>query len=236
MGAFHTHHCEDFLVSFPISSKEQVIAVMDGCSMGKESVFASMLIGKTLRHIGKNWYYLDWHKADNRSISEKIEALFRELLTSLKTTQNQLGLETQELLATLMLAVVNLEEHCAETICVGDGLLCVDGTFTDYDQKDKPDYLGYHLHEDFDTWWSGQDQKCSISHFKDLSLCTDGIFSFKNLANTQETKNAEEFAQHLLVDKYCSEQENFLNRKLIKIERSWSHVPTDDLGIVRILL
>ena len=49
IGEFHINHNEDFLVSCEIGNDKMMIAVMDGCTMGTESYFASTLIGKLLR-------------------------------------------------------------------------------------------------------------------------------------------------------------------------------------------
>ena len=47
----------------------------------------------------------------------------------------------------------------AEIIVVGDGLVCVDGKEYHFEQEDKPDYLGYHLNEDFNFWFEQQKQR-----------------------------------------------------------------------------
>ena len=53
IGEFHTNHNEDSSSITEIGEDKIMIAVMDGCSMGKESHFASTLIAKLLRKIGK---------------------------------------------------------------------------------------------------------------------------------------------------------------------------------------
>lgn len=236
MGAFHTHHCEDFLVSFPITNTEHVIAVMDGCSMATESVFASMLVGKILRNIGKHWFFQDFVEPDRRSLDEKLEALTKSLFQELKHTKNQLGLETNELLSTLLLGVIDKQRLSAELLAIGDGVVCADHETITYEQNNRPDYLGYHLNESFDTWYAAQAQRLSLAHFEDLSLSTDGILSFKNLANTREHKPEQAFIDFLLKDLSYQEQDNFLERKLMAIEKEWQQVPTDDIGIIRVML
>jgi hypothetical protein len=47
IGSFHLNHCEDFTITSELGSGKRLIAVMDGCTMGEESVFASILLGKT---------------------------------------------------------------------------------------------------------------------------------------------------------------------------------------------
>ena len=58
IGEFHINHNEDFLVTHEIGKDKLMIAVMDGCTMGTESHFASTLIGKLLRQISKEIHYL----------------------------------------------------------------------------------------------------------------------------------------------------------------------------------
>jgi len=70
IGEFHTNYCEDFLVIEQITNSEKLIAVLDGCTMGTESVFASMLYGKILRKIAKHFFYEDFVKKDSSSDSK----------------------------------------------------------------------------------------------------------------------------------------------------------------------
>jgi len=60
IGAFHTNFCEDFLIEEQIGTTQKLIAVLDGCTMGTESVFASILFGKILRRAAKQKYYEDF--------------------------------------------------------------------------------------------------------------------------------------------------------------------------------
>ena len=53
IGEFHTNHCEDYLIEEQIATNEKLIAVLDGCTMGTESVFASILYGKILSLLSK---------------------------------------------------------------------------------------------------------------------------------------------------------------------------------------
>ena len=50
-GFFHENYCEDYLFSTSLSDEITILAVMDGCSMGTESYFASTLIGKLLTDV-----------------------------------------------------------------------------------------------------------------------------------------------------------------------------------------
>lgn len=234
IGAFHTNHCEDFLIAEQIGTNEQLIAVMDGCTMGKESVFASILFGKILRNIAKKKFYEEFVTRDSSSIQDKLREVIRLLFNETKDFKNQLGMETNELLSTIIIGIVNTQKATAEFITIGDGLICIDGKITEYEQGDKPDYLGYHLNDDFEQWYENQRQKLTVSGFNDLSIATDGIFTFKNFQNkTKQIKEAE-IIDFLLINTEGIEFDNFLDRKMQALSDEQNHIVTDDLAIVRL--
>ena len=51
IGEFHVNHNEDYLVIENIGQHRTMIAIMDGCSSGNDSHFASTLIGRVLRKV-----------------------------------------------------------------------------------------------------------------------------------------------------------------------------------------
>ncbi len=235
IGEFHTNHCEDFLIREKIATNEQLIAVLDGCTMGTESVFASMLFGKILRNIAKTKFYSDFITKEAITLKQKLREILEDLINQTKRLKNQLGLEVNELLSTFIIGIVNTENATAEFLTVGDGLIYYDGEIIIYDQDNKPDYLGYHLSENFDNWFNNQKQRLSIANFKDLSICTDGIFTFKNLKNTAKQKSETEIITFLLKDSEDAEYDNFLDRKVLTLKDKWNHLVTDDLAIIRII-
>ena len=234
IGEFHTNHCEDFLIEEQIAANEKLIAVLDGCTMGTESVFASILFVKILRNIAKTKFYEEFVTNESIEIKNKLRAVVKELIDQTKNIKNQLGLETNELLSTLIIGIVDTSQSKAEFLTIGDGLICKDGELIEYEQDDKPDYLGYHLADDFDLWFDNQEQKLTISSFKDLSICTDGIFTFKNLQDKSKQKTESEIIQYLLMDNVGAEFDNFLDRKVQELKDKWNHLVTDDLAIIRI--
>lgn len=235
IGEFHTNHCEDFLIEAQIGTNEKLVAVLDGCTMGTESVFASILFGKILRSIAKKKFYEEFVTNNSTQLKDKLKDVFKTLINEIKLIKNQLGLETNELLSTVIIGIVETKESKAELLTIGDGLICKDGELIEYEQDDKPDYLGYHLAEDFDNWFGSQEQKISISDFKDLSICTDGIFTFKNLEDKSKQKPENEIIEYLLIDNEGAEFDNFLDRKIRALKDKWNHLVTDDLAIIRII-
>ena len=113
-------------------------------------------------------------------------------------------------------------------------LLSINGKTTEFDHDNKPDYLGFHLNEDFETWYKLQKQKITFSKIKDISIATDGIFMFTSVkkVDTNETIDPIEF---LLVDKTNEENEDMLRLKLKQLEHEYGLKPTDDFAMIRIV-
>ena len=237
IGQFHTNHNEDALVIAELSEKIKLFAVMDGCSMGTESHFASILIGKVLRKIAKEISFKNFVEKTEKSLDVHLKEILQKLFKCLNELKNLLLLEKEELLSTLILGVLDGEKRQAAIITIGDGLICCNGKYVEYEQDNKPDYLAYHLQEKFDVWFKSQRQILYCKHIYDLSIATDGIFSFKKFDNKIYTLIQENaLIDLLLIDKQWEKQKNMLSRKLLEIERKFGLKPSDDLSIVRILL
>lgn len=234
IGEFHTNYCEDFLIHEQVATNEKLIAVMDGCTMAKESAFASILVGKVLRNIAKHYYYQEFVDTNHLDLKTKLKSILQQLFSELKKLKNQLGLATEELLTTLLIALVNEETSQAEFLCLGDGLIYYDGNSLEFEQDNKPDYLGYHLSEDFEEFYSQQEQRLSLNQFEDLSICTDGIFTFQSLQKMQSPKSESEIIEFLLEDNQFEQKDNFLDRKIRILREEYFIAPTDDLAIIRI--
>lgn len=236
IGEFHTTHNEDALVVTDIDKNRTLLAVMDGCSMGTESHFASTLIAKLLRKIGKELYYRAFAEGESKTNLWYLNTILRTVFQELKMIKNQLMLETEELLSTIILGVFDTKNRSCELIVVGDGLVVADGALFEFEQDDKPDYLGYHLAKDFDIWLEQQTQRLSLSAINDLSISTDGIFTFKNFdGKVYDEISEKEIIEFLLMDKRWSEEDQMLRRKVLEIERLYGLKPSDDLSIVRII-
>jgi hypothetical protein len=60
-------------------------------------------------------------------------------------------------------------------------VVCINGKITEFDRDNKPDYLAYHLHENFDHWYESLQQKISFDRMSDVSIATDGILTFSKI-------------------------------------------------------
>ncbi len=235
IGTFHTNHNEDFSVIAQMENDKTLIAIMDGCSMGTESQFAAILLGKLLRKMAKAFFYQEFIRPTKSNIQEDLKSLLSQLFVQLQQIKNQWSLETEELLTTLILGVVDTKEKKAEIIIIGDGLIAHNGTLYDFDQNDKPDYLAYHLQESFPDWFA-QQQFLSLEHIQDLSIASDGIYTFKKFDHKRYKNVSEEDIIHfLLQDQRESHQQQMLLKKVYWIEKNWGLKPSDDLTIIRLL-
>ena len=139
------------------------------------------------------------------------------------------------MLSTILLGIVDTQTKMAEVMVVGDGLIGVNGKWIELEQNNQPDYLGYHLAEEFETWYQKQEQYFSFSTIRDLSLATDGIFTFSNFENKLiPSVEEEQIIRLLLQDQSDLANERMFEKKLHYIKTEWGLKPTDDLGIVRL--
>jgi hypothetical protein len=235
IGDFHLNHNEDSFSVNEISDSKIMISVMDGCSMGKESHFASTLISKILRKRCKEIGYREFAEKTEKGIKSYLRELIEQLFKDLGRIKNELNLETEEVLSTLILSILDLEKKEIEIMTIGDGVICCNGILHEYEQGDKPDYLGYHLNEDFEAWFEKQKQRLSFKDVKDISLSTDGIFTFKNFDDKEyELISDQQIVEFLLIDDKWQENEMMLKKKILEIENKNGLRPSDDLTIVRV--
>ncbi|MGK0364096.1 MAG: hypothetical protein ACI85O_001150 [Saprospiraceae bacterium] len=150
------------------------------------------------------------------------------MFSEIKKIQQGLFLEKEELLSTLILGLIDLKKQWIKAIVIGDGLVNVDDNIYDFDQDNKPDYLGLHLSEDFEEWYSYQSQIIDSKFAKEIIISTDGIFSFLpfEYRKLEKTINSDEF---------ILEKSNLnFKQRLLCLEEDYGLKPTDDLAIVSI--
>ena len=114
IGEHHTNHCEDFLIQAEIGEHRHLLAIMDGCTMGIESHFASTLIGKLLRKISKNEYFREYGTRQIIPLQHLLDQVLIQLHQELKAIQTALQLTKYELLSTLVISVVDAQSRRAE--------------------------------------------------------------------------------------------------------------------------
>ncbi len=235
IGAYHTNHCEDYLLTSEVGESKLLCAVMDGCTMATDSYFAATLVGKLLRKIAKAKGYQELYEpATCSSLADCLKSIIKDLFAELRLIQNQLMLDERELLTTLLVLLLDRQSTQGIVLVIGDGLVGIDGELHEFDQDNKPDYVGYHLKEDFEAWYGHQRQKVAFTTTKDISIATDGILTF---ASPQQPAIPQPIdpVSFLLTDSSDSENGEMLSRKLRKLARIHGLTPTDDLAVVRII-
>lgn len=234
IGTHHTNYCEDYVIQVNVGDGKLLCAVMDGCTMATESYFASTLIGKILRKIAEEISYRSFIEKREKETGELLEEILKRLFFELKDVKNYLFLKTHELLSTLLISVIDIENRKGELLVVGDGVYYLNGEMVEFEQNNKPDYLGYHLAEEFDEWLAQQNQRATLEQIQDLSISTDGVFTFQKFDN-KEYPESENVIDFLFKDQQGVENTNMLKSKLYEIEQRWGLKPTDDIGIIRII-
>ncbi|KFF07822.1 protein phosphatase 2C domain-containing protein [Chryseobacterium luteum] len=235
MGDYHTHHCEDDLLIKKIGSDQLLCAVLDGCSTAMDSHFASTLTGKLLRKTAfEKGYQKLYENDDTKSLDEELKEILRNLFKEMAFVKNRLMLDEKELLTTLIILLYDIKKNRGVVLSVGDGVICINGEITEFDRDNKPDYLAYHLHENFDEWYAQQNQKIFFDHSNDISIATDGVLTFSKVKKTNNNNKINP-VEYLMTDQSYDDTEEMLNRKLKNLEHHYGLKPTDDLAIVRII-
>ena len=165
IGELHTNHCEDYFITAEIGKNKLLCAVMDGCTMGTDSYFAATLTGKLLRKVCKEYSYKEWLTKDSASLQLTLEQITRLLFEELRSAKNILQLERDEVLNTLLIGVIDTGNRSGEFLCIGDGLICINRQLFEFEQDNKPDYLGYHLNEEFNSWYNKQQQRIGCAAY-----------------------------------------------------------------------
>ncbi|UOQ51820.1 protein phosphatase 2C domain-containing protein [Hymenobacter cellulosivorans] len=235
IGEYHTNHCEDYVFVGDIGSDKILCAVMDGCTMATDSYFVSTLVGKILRKIAKERGYQELYQPDTaNNIDIYLKSVVASLFNELNLAKEQLMLERNELLTTLIIMLFDRKTEQGIVLVIGDGLVSINGRVTEFDQDNKPDYLGFHLQDNFDVWYDSQPQKIVFTTLQDVSIATDGIFMFAPVkkAVAVDKINPIDF---LLVDKENADSKEMLSLKLKKLEHLYGLKPTDDFAMVRLI-
>lgn len=232
-GEFHPVYCEDFLITEELGHQYFLTAVMDGCSSGRESHFASALLGKILRKIAQTILHQP-EKAHLLDLpgEQLLPEILRSFFEELSNARNFLLLGLNETLSTLILLLYNKSNQQATLIVLGDGFVAIDGQMHEIDQDNHPDYPAYHLGEDFETWFASQQNIFHISNPQEISISTDGIATFQS--NRVDIPEGFSPMNFLLLDDSLAHLDNMLVRKCNILDKKYGFKPGDDVAIVRV--
>lgn len=232
----HDNFNEDFLFKHQLTEDLMVCTVMDGCSSAKDSHFSSALYNKSLHkscrmlpHMKEIMEDFDLGKIELDAIGDFI---LKQLFDDLKKTQRMFFLAMEELLSTIVLLVYNNKNKTAFIAVSGDGIFYINKELTEIDQNNVPNFLGYHLKENFDSVAKTEIQSWHFENVIDVSISTDGIDKFrKNIKDSKELSvTHESFFMKLPQSNkdidFEKQYDDFVSKGFI---------PHDDISLIRIL-
>jgi serine/threonine protein phosphatase PrpC len=228
-GTDHLVNCEDDLF-FSEYNGYHVAAVFDGCSTGYKSHFASSLFGKLINSALKSRTYPMFDEGCY-TLEELARSLFFRFFHKMQEVENVLDLRDIELVSTFIIAII--KDNKAFVMVSGDGCIMVDDIEHELESiNNAPDYLAYHLKETVFYVWANNIKKFEFDNITTgLSICSDGIYSFRN---PDADKSCDVVKESLLHDKAIIGSDAMLARKYnILFKEGYSNY--DDLSIVRFI-
>lgn len=234
-GELHKNYCEDFLFTGQYNDNYRVFAVFDGCSSGRDAHFASALMGKCLQ---ASLYRLNYSAECNSH--SFINQLVYQTLLNFRETRDRLMLGLPELLTSLIVFVYSTTENVGEIIALGDGFISVNGTEYSIDQQNEPDYPAYHLDkittpDDLKILVSETGKRFHVDFLEDISISTDGIFTFELPASTDESLEFTNPLHYLVHDRFLIHNQAMLPRKCNVMKNKYRIVNQDDIALIRII-
>lgn len=208
-----THNsCED---SYFIRETEDHVCggVFDGCSTGIKSHWASQTLAYAFQAVE---YY---------PVSEKALTCVYLFLNNIK---NSLSLTSDNFLSTCILFIYHKKTNTLAVRMFGDGCYFVNDVEYFVEQDNKPDYLGYHVFGEYNSFLEFIDKYPmkiyeNVSNFK---ICSDGVKSI-NRSQFEESKGHDPMA--LLYAPPTSP--NYLKR-MWNILKKDKYTIADDLTII----
>ena len=235
-GEFHPVFCEDFLFHTELNAELYLAAVMDGCSMGKDSQFASHLFAKILHKVSKELSYREFAgdipPFSEQELGDLGKEILKEIWKNLKSISQTLHLDPLELLTTLNLSLFSNSPSKAWVMLIGDGFIVAGEEIIEIDQDNRPDYLAYHLKEDFESWFAGQTGIFEFENIQQLILATDGVDSFEKLIPS-DSESKIEATPFLLLDPTYDALAHPFDKKLEVLKETYGLIATDDVGLVK---
>lgn len=215
-----------------------VFAVMDGCSSGDDSHFASALMGKLLHKACKLLEHPAILKDMNlperqgpANAKNLSRMLLRLVFENLKTARQEMFLNIYEMLSTLLLMVYDHQAHEAYITVKGDGYVAIDGTVHEIDENDVPRYPAYYLTEDFETWIAAQNYDFYVRSPKDISIATDGVGTYL----TADRRPSEKYDPvDLFLNKRGIMKPHMLELKSELLQKLGLR-PLDDVSVIRLI-
>lgn len=230
-GYTHPLFCEDFFFTHQLGQRYFVGAVMDGSTMGNTSFFAATLVAKLLRKACTTLVHQPKFDALTKA-TDLGEWLLKQLFTEFKQARNQLFLSKEETMTTLLLMVLDQTTQQAWVAGIGDGVIVANDEVKILDQNNQPDYLGYHVNKDFDTWRATLSQVWEFGQVHNLAIATDGVLAVEFPEMDKENPSV---IKELMVNKLGEQNEHLLDKKIARLRTQHQADLQDDIAIVRLV-
>jgi hypothetical protein len=232
-GNIHPEHCEDAVFANQLNNDWLIGAVMDGCSSGKDSYFASALFSKLIAKACKTLPYLSKIQP-GLQLTEMTpqhlgEFILSQVFYDVKKTNQKFLIDEIELLTTLIIAVVNIPSKKAWLNISGDGFFAFNDQITEIDQNNRPDYMTYHLDLPFEKWLGNHTKSYEFSNLNNLTIASDGVNKLMDYKGNR--KNTEDNIEKLLAINSNANQP--LSKIYDELTSKKKLIPYDDIGIVR---
>lgn len=241
-GSDHHNFCQDALARVN-TERFFYMAVFDGCSDGRDSHFASALFGKVFVDV-INTLIVSLDETSN-SLEKKSKFIIFQIARKLNETRHVLHLNTNEMLSTIVMAIVD-KELKESLICVfGDGFFSVNGKHTvvkntrflnQSEGENKPDYIAYDLHKiqkysDFEIWFDSKSEIHKFENVDDISIASDGISTFRS---SERDSDINEVYDYLSVDDKFLTNTIMLYKKYNLLQSTFKLINTDDISMIRL--
>lgn len=206
----HPNHCED---SYWVSETDSHVvgAVLDGCSTGIDSHFASTLLKYSLEKAYKHPANLI-QLLGSTNYDDYTDQMIGDVVFDLRSVQKQLNLDVLNLLSTIVFFVYDKENKTLYVKFFGDGSVSASVLEYTHDENNMPDYLAYHLNDSWSEFfkWVRSRKTLIFEDIETFAVCSDGIDSFVNVKNPHLDRSiAKDFLLH-------SEQFSTLKTGLVK--------------------
>lgn len=207
----HPNWCED---NYWVNETDKYIqgAVLDGCSTGINSHFASTLIKYSFEKVS-NYIFIKYGAFTQHNPVFYFSLIIGGVRDNLINIKSSLNLIELNLLSTIVFFFYNKENKSLWIKFIGDGVIYIDGNEIVNDENNIPDYIGYHLNEPWAEFysWIRSRRTLNFENVENFAICSDGIHSLVNLKNPHINK--EVAINFLIIDDQWKRLENGLNKK-----------------------
>lgn len=216
-----------------------ICAVMDGCSSGIDSVFASHLIKKCLQEtIGSIPIEAFNSLTISRNLSDLSLLILEKVYKRISIIGNLLNLKISELESTIVLLVASTFGDYS-IIFVGDGFCSIDGEIYENSQNNTPHYLAHYLNKNVKSLFEDIIQYVGVFE-QEIAIATDGVDSFYDYENSERI----DLKHFFLVDNFLAHKESCFYNKMVGIKtgrhpeyKNKKYIKNrDDISLIKIIL